>query len=397
MKKVFYIAIVGIILFEVANVYFIMPLPGSQRMNSVGFAYMLSSMKWIIRAVLYAMLMLGLVKALRGKWILATAMLVLASGVTWMFNFKMTASAIFKEMIHKNFATVESNKVDTNKLVIAVEFNGDARAYPIQYIAYHHRVFDTVGGKIIMVTYCSACRTGRVIEPIVNGKREAFRLVGMDHFNAMFEDKTTHSWWRQENGEAIAGKLKGEKLPVLPSVQMSLADWIKIYPKGKILQADTSFVKRYKNLEGFDVGTRKSSLEGTDSASWNEKSWVIGILDESNISFGANHARAYDWNLLKKKRVIGDTFNNKKIVIWISKNDKSFFAFYLPSKVGSEDSFRINTDNSLQNGEAFIIYPNGMLGWRHSGKTEPLKPVAAYQEFWHSWRIFHGNARYLRK
>lgn len=59
-----------------------------------------------------------------------------------------------------------------------------------------------------MVTYCTVCRTGRVYSPMVNGKLETFRLVGMDHFNAMFEDASTKSWWRQSNGDCIAGPLK---------------------------------------------------------------------------------------------------------------------------------------------------------------------------------------------
>ncbi len=44
----------------------------------------------------------------------------------------------------------------------------------------------------------------------------------MDHFNAMFEDKTTKSWWRQATGEAISGTKKGVRLPEIPSQQMSL-------------------------------------------------------------------------------------------------------------------------------------------------------------------------------
>ena len=99
------------------------------------------------------------------------------------------------------------------RLVIGVVNNGEAKAYPIRFLGYHHQVQDTVGGKPVIVTYCTVCRTGRVFEPMVNGKPEKFRLVGMDHFNAMFEDATTKSWWRQVNGEAITGKLKGQQLP----------------------------------------------------------------------------------------------------------------------------------------------------------------------------------------
>ncbi len=53
----------------------------------------------------------------------------------------------------------------------------------------------------------------------------------MDHFNAMFEDETTKSWWRQVNGEAITGKLKGQQLPEVFSTQTSLAKWLQLNPQ----------------------------------------------------------------------------------------------------------------------------------------------------------------------
>ncbi|MFX5562960.1 DUF3179 domain-containing (seleno)protein, partial [Acinetobacter baumannii] len=64
-------------------------------------------------------------------------------------------------------------------------------AYPIQFIGYHHQVVDTVGGEPIIATYCTVCRTGRIFSSTVDGVPEKFRLVGMDHFNAMFEDART--------------------------------------------------------------------------------------------------------------------------------------------------------------------------------------------------------------
>jgi hypothetical protein len=397
MKKLFYIAAILIILFEIANVYFIMPFPGSQRMNSLDFAYFLNSWKWIIRGVLYVLLLLGFGPALKGKWRAVLLMIFVSGSITWLINTRITASSLFKVMKTKSFANWQNNMVDSNRLVIGVDFNGEARAYPMNVIAYHHRVYDTVGNKTIMVTYCSVCRSGRVFEPIVNGKIENFRLVGMDHFNAMFEDNTTHSWWRQENGIAVAGPLKGKMLPELPSIQMSLAEWIKLYPNGKILQPDTHFRKAYDHLKGFDDGSRKGKLEGMDTGSWKEKSWIVGITVKSKNPPYATFAKAYDWALLKQVKAIADTFQNRRLIVWIGTNSAGFYAYYLPAQINETKTLIVNADNSVQQGEDFIIYPNGMLGWRHSGKTEKLEKVNAYQEFWHSWKYFMGDARYMKK
>ena len=43
--------------------------------------------------------------------------------------------------------------VDESDSVIAIEINGDAVAYPIRQIAYHHVVQDTVGGMPVVATY----------------------------------------------------------------------------------------------------------------------------------------------------------------------------------------------------------------------------------------------------
>jgi hypothetical protein len=50
MKWLFYLGIFLLILFEAANVYFIMPIPGSQQMDSLPLAYFLYSWRWIFRA-----------------------------------------------------------------------------------------------------------------------------------------------------------------------------------------------------------------------------------------------------------------------------------------------------------------------------------------------------------
>ena len=110
------------------------------------------------------------------------------------------------------------------------KINGIVKAYPIRFMSYHHQVQDTVGGMPLIITYCNVCRTGRAFLPVVRGQHERFRLVGMDHYNAMFEDATTGSWWRQSTGEAVAGPLKGQVLPEAESMQLTVKKLFELYP-----------------------------------------------------------------------------------------------------------------------------------------------------------------------
>jgi len=217
---------------------------------------------------------------------------------------------------------------------------------------------------------------------MVNGKPEIFRLVGMDHFNAMFEDATTKSWWQQATGIAIAGQLKGQALNEIPSQQLSLAAWMRLHPNSTVLEPDSSYKKRYKNLEGYNKGTIEGSLEKRDSSSWQLKSWIIGVVYQ-------HQTKAYDWNDLVKKQTIEDSLPGLPVLL-VLENDTASFHVWSREVNGQSLHFE---KNKLQNTLTDI---NTHSLWNMNGtciegalKNSQLKTVQSYQEFWHSWKNFH--------
>jgi len=372
MKKLFYFGLIALALFEVANVYFIMPMPGSQRMNSIGLAYFLYSYRWWFRILFSLMILVGGLDAFstRRKWLPAIAIIPVIL-VVYNFNFKMTADRMFIQPGNLVFKVQTENTLTDSSLVVSVAHNGQAKAYPIRFIQYHHQVRDTVGGKAVMITYCNVCRTGRVFEPLVDGKPESFRLVGMDHFNAMFEDETTGSWWRQANGEAITGSLKGSLLPEVESNQLNLRTFFLLYPDGKVMQLASEFKNRYDTLGRYEKGRSRGQLTRTDSLSWKDKSWVVGIdIDKK--------AKAYDWFDLKRKRVINDKVGDTPLVVVISADDQSFAAFRRDADV----TYIIQNDSLIGSTNRYDL-----MGRSADGSRLPM--IKSYQEFWHSWQTFH--------
>lgn len=373
MKNFFYIGIAGLVLFEIANVYFIMPMPGSQRMNSIDAAYFLHSWRWVFRAFFVVLIVAGIGAAIRQSRWLALAALLAGAGVGYAFNFRMAADHLFYQPGQLQRKPVGSNTVKPDRVVLGVELNGRARAYPIQYIGYHHQVLDTLGGQPVMVTYCTVCRTGRVYRPVVRGRPETFRLVGMDHFNAMFEDATTGSWWRQANGEAIAGLRKGDTLPEVFSEQMTLRQWTALHPNTLVMQPDTTYRETYARMSNYERGRSKSDLTKRDSLSWREKSWVVGLLV-------GDHAKAYDWNRLQRERLIHDTLNGQPVLLVLARDNRSFFAYQRPTPA---DHFALRHDTLTADGQFYA------LSGRALSDGPNLARVPAHQEFWHSWRQFH--------
>ncbi len=391
MRNLFLFAgLLTLIAMEILRVYFIMPFPGSQQHETLPLAYWLDrNISWL-RIILLLVIAYPIRLVFRNrkswpKWILGIGMLFYVA-VFYLFNFRFLAEKMFYQPSVVRFAKENENTVAKEKLVLSVVLNGEAKAYPIQLIGYHHQVRDRIGGEEVMVTYCTVCRTGRVYSPMVNGKTEDFRLVGMDHFNALFEDATTKSWWRQATGEAVAGPLTGQQLREIPSQQMTLGAWLEEYPNTAILQPDTLFQKQYNGLANYDLGTLNSSLEKRDSGSWKFKSWVIGI-DHQGVS------KAYDWNRLVKEKIIIDSLPGLPLML-VAAKEKGIHYAYSRNLNGAVLSFQLSTDEQM-----LIDQSTGSM-WDLQGvcregtmKGAKLNAIQSYQEFWHSWKTFHPQTQ----
>lgn len=82
-----------------------------------------------------------------------TALLALLLAVTW-FSRQNYFEWGFNPLPNADYARAgEAGFVADSDMVMAIELNGDAVAYPVRQMAYHHVVNDVVGGKPITATY----------------------------------------------------------------------------------------------------------------------------------------------------------------------------------------------------------------------------------------------------
>jgi len=322
---------------------------------------------------------IGLISGYNNKPVLLPFIAMIATiAVIYVFNFHMNAESMFKQPEKLVLKSIDENSVSDSSIVICVENNGYVKAYPVRYLSYHHQIQDTVGNLSLIITYCNVCRTGRVFIPHVNGHAEKFRLVGMDHYNAMFEDTGTKSWWRQATGEAIAGPLKGEVLPEVKSMQITVKKLFELYPHALVMQPDNASIRKYDSSGKFEQGKSTGRLTRTDTLSWKDKSWIVGI-------HMGTEGKAYDWNYLKKQRIINDKIGSNPILIALSADGQSLAAFERPDET---IYYSIRNDTIFTDGESYNFSGIGL-----GVTTKTLTRVSAYQEFWHSWRTFHPDSQ----
>ena len=136
-------------------------------------------------------------------------------------------------------------QLDDTEEVLGVTINGQSRAYPLRFIAWHHIVNDTLGGEPIAVTYCSVCNSGVVYNPIVDGKRRLFNVFGLYRGVMAMWDPSNSTVWSHLSGQALLGPDKGQSLSTHPVINTSWGEWKRLHPSTTTPSWDTGFQQYY--------------------------------------------------------------------------------------------------------------------------------------------------------
>lgn len=130
----------------------------AQTPDGVQLSYLLRRLSPILTIIFLTgnlVLLVILWKRLNRWWKKSAAvLLVLVSGVCAWFARQNHFEWMFNPL--PDAAYVRASEQEFTKgsdMVLAMIINGDAVAYPVRLLAYHHLVNDTVGGKPIVATY----------------------------------------------------------------------------------------------------------------------------------------------------------------------------------------------------------------------------------------------------
>ena len=375
MKSKFFLTLFIFTLYQFVLSYLLRPFLGSQELDSANFAQLLSNYKIYFDIICIVTLIYFSIPVFKEKKRSIAIVALCISLFFYIFlNFIFVASNIFHQPKNLLFADVNKNKVDKNEMIVGIEFHGKSKAYPVPFIDYHHQIIDSLDGQKIIATYCGLCRTGRFYLPYINGIYTTFRLVGINHNNALLEDDLTKSWWSQESGTCIAGKLKGKVLEEITVQNMTLQKWVELYPNTEIMQPDPSYAHRYPYRDYYVENMENPSML-IAGGNWSAHSFVIGISK-------AEASKAIEWNNLQKNKIIKDKIAETHYVLALSNDNKSFVAF--------ENNLEANIE--LRNDTLFFNnVPHNFAGVNLLTGKKELISMKAYREFWFSWKNAHPN------
>ena len=126
-------------------------------------------------------------------------------------------------------------------------------------------------------------------------------------------DRQTESWWQQITGMAVAGRLTGAELDMMPSQIISVGVFLSEYPEGKLLSTETGHKREYG----------KNPYEAYDDTS-NTKPRLFGEITDNRLPamervvhvFGEKTPKVYSLSVMKEKGVINDSHEGLDLVIF---------------------------------------------------------------------------------
>lgn len=290
--------------------------------------------------------------------------------------------------------------------VIALEINGDDRAYPLEILIWHEVVNDQVGGVPATVTFCPLCHSAIAFDRRVGGRVLDFGTTGnLRKSDLVMWDRQTESWWQQATGTAIVGALTGTVLAVFPASIVSFDSFRQAYPEGKVLSRDTGFSRTYGEnpYPGYDDIKQSPFLfSGIVDGRLPPKEKVV------TVSLNGEEA-AYPYSVLRKRGVLMDSAGGVRIAIFYQPGTVS--ALGGPSipdntDIGATGVFKAalgdRTLSFRSDGRAFVDDQTGsrwdLLGRGVSGALagQRLAPVVHGDYFWFAWAAFQPQSRIYR-
>ena len=202
-------------------------------------------------------------------------------------------------------------------------------------------------------------------------------------------DAETGSWWQQVSGEAIQGKLKGQKLQDILSDEVTFGIWKRENPNGRVLRPNEKILTEGK-YESADWEKQVAKLRVTTSAkldsSLEPRALVVGLTI-------GDKAKAYPFSVIEKQSPILDLIGGKEIVIILGADQKSVRAFERTID-GKTLEFFMKPDSSE------IVDAETGSTWDFSGKAvsgelsgKQLDKIATLKDYWFDWKTYHPETQ----
>ena len=287
--------------------------------------------------------------------------------------------------------------------VLALEIEGEARAYPVQVMIWHEIVNDTVAGTPVSVTYCPLCNSAIAFDRRVGDRLLTFGTSGsLYQSDLVMYDRQTESLWPQIEGRAAVGVLTGTELERLPVATVPWQQFRDAHPEGWVLSRETGVDRDYGSnpYEGYDRPDSDPFLfNGETDGRLQPKDRVVAI--------DASVPVAIPLGRVAEERVVTTDLDGQTITVWavgglnsaldsgsIAKGREiSATGVFRPVVGGKTLTFSASGADQFrddQTGSTWNVLGEAVRG-QLQGKQ--LEAVPHIDTFWFAWAAFQPDTR----
>lgn len=293
--------------------------------------------------------------------------------------------------------------------VIAIEVNGDARAYPVQILTWHEIVNDVVGDVPVAIAYCPLCNSAVAFEREFGSRTLTFGTSGSLYQSALvMYDRQTESLWAHFTGQGVVGHFAGAELTNVPVQTVSYGAWKEANPDGLVLTTETGYERRYGSnpyvgYDREDSNPINGFFRGEIDPRLLAKARIVGISDD----FGSVAVRMDD---LAAAGTMAITEGGRNLVAFfqpglnsaldtrdISEGRDVGQSGVFEAKVGADElTFSANDDNAtfsdVETGSTWNIFGTAIDGELEGAQ---LQAVPHLDTFWFAWATYQPDTEIL--
>jgi len=219
--------------------------------------------------------------------------------------------------------------------------------------------------------------------PSIDGKVYHFESRGLYDGVSLLWDEETESLWHHISGEALAGPMKGSRLPIFNLLQMTAKMALEAHPDLEIAISDRPIrgggtrrsVDSERELNKFFKGTiakeddRRPTME-IGVGLWN---------DEVRVYYPVSAIRDADGVL------IDDMGGGHRVAIYLDPETGTPLAFYTTAESARWEGDELHFDDSTMLRDGVLLDADGK-------RVEVTRPLQLFTR-WYGWALMHPDTR----
>lgn len=286
--------------------------------------------------------------------------------------------------------------------VLAVDIDGEVRAYPVQILMWHEIVNDTVGDVPVAVTYCPLCNSAVAYDRRIGDRVVEFGTSGLLWNSALvMYDRQTETLWSHFTGQGIVGELTGTEIEKFPVATVPWGVWRDANPDGLVLSRETGFDRSYGRnpYPGYDdVNSQPFLFEGEVDGRYTAMTRIVGV------EVGDDALGVPLFALQDERVVTADVGGTELVMLWVpgtasaldasdvsGGDDIGATGVFIPVVDGQALTFS-STDDGFVDAETGSTW--NLLGQATDGPLSgsTLEAIAHVDTFWFAWSAFQPDS-----